>query len=110
MAANGSPTSLAASELVRHRWANTPDRNAADLARFESRVDPDGLLPPDERTRQAEQARKAHYAELGRRSGEARRARRPRNIDEVVDQIVNAAPELSTENRARLQALLGRAP
>lgn len=76
MGATGSPLSNAGRELVAHRWATTTDRNAADLARFEARVDPDGLLPPDERTRLAEQARREFRADMGRRSGASRRARR----------------------------------
>ena len=104
-----------ASALARHRWDNTTDRVAAtepgrsaNIARYADQVDPDGLLPPAERM---EQGKRAFYADLGRRSGQARRARRAqretvRDLDEVVDQIVNAAPELSEAQRARLQALL----
>lgn len=31
---------------------------------FQKKVDPEGLLPPDERLRRAEMARKAHFARL----------------------------------------------
>jgi hypothetical protein len=74
------PPVSAGSALARHRWANTPDRSAATaasrragIAQFEDVVDPDGILSPAER---AEQAKRAFYADMGRRSGIARRARR----------------------------------
>jgi hypothetical protein len=51
-------------------------REARLTQRFEQQVDPDGELPADERTRRIAQARTEYYANLGRRSGEARRARR----------------------------------
>jgi hypothetical protein len=35
---------------------------------FESKVDPDGLLPESERLRRAEFARRAHFVEMARRS------------------------------------------
>ncbi|WP_297699612.1 hypothetical protein [Mycobacterium sp.] len=111
------PQTAAAKALNAHRWAKVDDRSeatapgrAALWQRFLDEVDPHRELPEDERTQRAQAARKRHYAELGRRSGEARRARRPCNIDEVVDQIVDAAPELSEANRARLQALLSSTP
>lgn len=50
----------------------TANARAAFLARFEREVDPDGLLPPDERRRRAEHARKAHFARLALRSVEKR--------------------------------------
>lgn len=50
----------------------------AFLARFESQVDPDGVLDPDERRRRAEFARRAHFARMAIRSAQARRkAKRP---------------------------------
>lgn len=62
------------------RWAGTADRTAATAparaaleARFEREVDPDGLLPPGERIRRAEHARRAYYAHLALRSARARR-------------------------------------
>lgn len=76
----GLPQVSAASALARHRWDNTPDRAAAtapgrmaSIARYADQVDPDHLLPPDERL---EQGKRAFYEDLGRRSGEARRARK----------------------------------
>lgn len=116
------PQTAAAKALNAHRWAKVDDRSeatapgrAALWQRFLDEVDPHRELPEDERTQRAQAARKRHYAELGRRSGEAKRTRRAngavvRSIDEVVDQIVNAAPELSEANRARLQTLLSSTP
>lgn len=74
--------SMAASIAANERWANTDDRSAATragreafLARFERQVDPDGTLSPAERTRRAENARRAHFARLALKSSQARRAR-----------------------------------
>jgi hypothetical protein len=63
-------------------WARTenpsartrPAREAA-LKRFESEVDPQGELPPTERAKRAEHARKAHFKRLALASAKARRAR-----------------------------------
>ena len=44
----------------------------AFLARFDSIVDPDGVLTSSERNRRAEQARKAYFTDLARRSSKAR--------------------------------------
>ena len=43
------------------------------MNRFEKQVDPDGLLPPEERAKRAAHAKTLHYLQLGRKSGEARR-------------------------------------
>lgn len=45
----------------------------AFLARFEREVDPDSVLPEDERLRRARHARRAHMTRLALRSAEARR-------------------------------------
>jgi hypothetical protein len=65
------------------KWAVTEDRSlataparAAFRERFSRLVDPDGTLPPDERARRAECARKAHFTRLSLLSARARRARR----------------------------------
>lgn len=62
-------------------WAQCPDRAAhtapgrrAAMERFERQVDPDGKLPPEERARRAESARKAYFAKLALRSAQVRRA------------------------------------
>jgi hypothetical protein len=52
----------------------TAKARATFLARFEAEVDPDGLLPPDERSRRAVSPRKAYYTRLALRSAQARRA------------------------------------
>lgn len=51
-----------------------PARRAFD-ARFEKEVDPDGTLPPDERLRRAEAAKKAYFLRLALKSARARRVR-----------------------------------
>jgi hypothetical protein len=44
------------------------------LAKFERQVDPEGVLPPAERAKQAENARRAHYQRMALKSVQARRA------------------------------------
>lgn len=55
------------------RWARTPQAertangkrgHAALLARFEQELDPDGVLPPDERARQVDRLYRAHMARV----------------------------------------------
>lgn len=53
----------------------TSAARAAFLARFEHAVDPDGVLPPEERQRRALAARKAYFARLAWLSARARRRR-----------------------------------
>jgi hypothetical protein len=53
----------------------TANARAAFNDRFARQVDPDGLLPRDERQRRAECARKAYYAALAAKSARARRLR-----------------------------------
>ncbi len=48
----------------------------AFLAKFEKDVDPQGLLPEDERQRRADAARKAHFARLGLKSAQVRRKKK----------------------------------
>ena len=45
----------------------------AFAARFERQVDPNGVLPPAERARRTEAARRAYFTELALRSSQARR-------------------------------------
>ena len=71
---------------ARESWAATPDWSArtapgtahspAALEYWESKLDPEALLPPEERARRAEQLRRAHFIRLGVLSGQARRARK----------------------------------
>lgn len=73
--------SLLARMASNEPWARTADASAraaggnAFLDRFEKQVDPDGELPPAERARRAEHARKAYFARLALKSARARRAR-----------------------------------
>lgn len=69
-------------------WANTPDRSArtaparaAQLARFEKLVDPDGIMPPAARSKAAAAAQKAHYTRMALRSAAARRKAKERDLD-----------------------------
>jgi hypothetical protein len=55
----------------------TAPARAAFLASFERAVDPDGLLPVDERRRRAAHLRAAHFARLARRRRAARRRSKP---------------------------------
>jgi len=64
-------------------WSRTVDRSArtrparqAFLKRFEREVDPDGTLPPDERHRRAEHAKRAYMLRLAKRAVAARKAAR----------------------------------
>lgn len=45
-------------------------------SRFEEQVDPEGVLPPEERRRRAEHARTLYYRQLAYRSAKARKQRR----------------------------------
>jgi len=73
---------LIAQTAANESWAHTSDRaartapaRAALDAKFERDVDPDGVLPPAERARRAENLRKAHFQRLtGLRPSPTRRA------------------------------------
>jgi hypothetical protein len=64
------------------RWARedttagTEPARKAFLARFEAEVDPEGVLPPAERQRRAEAARKAYFTKLALASSKARGKKR----------------------------------
>jgi hypothetical protein len=75
-----SERSLRARLAVHASWARTSDRSArtaparrAALQRFERQVDPEGVLPPVERARRAEQAMRSHMSRMALRSVQARR-------------------------------------
>lgn len=55
-----------------------PARAAApsSLAYWERKVDPGGVLPPAQRTRQAGYAKKAHFLDLAMKSAAARKAKK----------------------------------
>lgn len=64
-------------------WAMCPDRSArtapgraALLDRFETQVDPDGVLDPVERARRAENAKTAYFRELALKSALVRGRRK----------------------------------
>ena len=76
--------SLRAKQAALTMWATTPDRTArtakmraAADARFEKQVDPDGLLPTEERAKRAEMARRAHMAAMSREAAKKRRKAKP---------------------------------
>ena len=63
-------------------WSRTYDRSArtrpareAFLRRFEREVDPNGTLPPDERHRRAEHAKRAYMLRLAKRAVAVRKAK-----------------------------------
>ncbi len=66
---------LAAHSLHAHvdSVAHTAPARQAFLARFEAKVDPEGILPEAERLRRADHARKAYFAGLALKSAKARR-------------------------------------
>jgi hypothetical protein len=71
---------LIGQQAAHTRWAHEPNRTAATAAgraafeaRFELAVDPDGVLAPHERAKRAENARKAHFAAMARKSAASRR-------------------------------------
>jgi hypothetical protein len=75
-----SERSLRAQIAAHESWAHTEDRAArtakarqASLDRFEDHVDPDRKLSPAERTKRAENARKAHFKRMALKSAKARR-------------------------------------
>ena len=58
------------------RKITAPARRAF-LNRFESEVDPKGVLTPEERSRRADMAKKAYFTKLAYLSAKARRNRMP---------------------------------
>lgn len=72
-------SSLQHRAMAHRSWALTPDRSrrtaharSAFLARFEHQVDPDRVLPTEERARRAHSALRAHMLDLARRSARSR--------------------------------------
>jgi hypothetical protein len=63
--------------LYDSRELTAPARRAF-LEKFENEVDPDGTLPPEERSRRAAHLRKAHFTKLAYLSAKARRERAER--------------------------------
>lgn len=65
------------------QWSKTEDWSArtqtareAFMRRFEDQVDPDRRLPAEQRARMAEAARRAYFVRIGRKSADARAARK----------------------------------
>jgi hypothetical protein len=81
--ASPAERTLRAKIAAHARWAAEPDRSAATAParraldeRFEREVDPDGVLPPEERAVRADAARKAHFLRMSLQSAKARRRRK----------------------------------
>ena len=81
-ASTPSERHLIARAAAHRSWATTVNPTArttnareAFLATFEDEVDPDRILPDDERARRATNARKAYFATLARKSSQLRRER-----------------------------------
>lgn len=67
----------AASQHAKHDTrATTRAARNAFLARFEREVDPDNALPPAERYRRAEAAKRAYFQRLSMLAADAKKAKR----------------------------------
>jgi hypothetical protein len=73
---------LRAQIAANESWASTDNRTTRTAnarrkfdERFEREVDPGGKLPPAERAKRAENARRAHFQRMAFASAKARRAR-----------------------------------
>jgi hypothetical protein len=83
MALNAAERKLRSQLAAHTSWANTKDRKErtdagrrAAFDRFMNEVDPERVLPPDERTRRAQSLEKAHMARLSLASAKARDGRK----------------------------------
>jgi len=72
-------STLEAQIAAHESWAKTPNRAArtaaarkAMMERFETLVDPDGVMPEAARLEMAESARKAHYRKMALKSAKVR--------------------------------------
>ena len=79
----GNERTMIARQAAHESWAHTVDRSArtanaraALMARFEREVDLDGTLPPQERAKRAESARKAYFGRLALKSAQVRRGQK----------------------------------
>lgn len=75
--------SLHAQQAALTGWAMEPNRTARTQAwrdgfirKLEQQVDPEGVLPPEERARRAEKLRLAHLAKARNAAAKARREKR----------------------------------
>jgi hypothetical protein len=69
---------------------STAAATAANMARFERQVDPDGILAPDVRAKRAEQARRSYMSSLALKSSRARNT-------------MKAAPVMQTSGAATME-------
>ena len=100
---------LRARIAVNTSWANThdpakrtePARSAFD-ARFLNQVDPDRVLPEDERERRAASAKKAYMASLALKSVAGRRkaAEARKKADQIEREAADAYVELALNEAA----------
>lgn len=81
----------AAHALHAQGGTSTKAGTAAFLARFDKQVDPEGVLPAEERTRRARHALRAHMAGLALRASQAR-GRRQRKREEKLEGHGNVRP------------------
>lgn len=63
---------IAADSLHARGGTNTGPARAAFLSKFETEVDPNGQLPPEERARRAKAARSAHFSRMALKSVKSR--------------------------------------
>ena len=77
----------------------TCQARAGFLRRFEIEVDPDGTLPPEERSRRGVADRKAHMAVLAHKSAKARRRRSQRLKSGSLLPHTSAAEEAENKER-----------
>ena len=81
-------TPLGPGERRERESARGRHAHEALLARFAREVDPDGVLKPAERSRRAEDARRAHFQAIGKQgaaaSASSRRAQRPASAAPVL--------------------------
>jgi hypothetical protein len=96
----GTHHSLAGTIGAYTKWANCENPTAATaparkafLDRFAREVDPEGVLPPEERARRATAARKAFYARLALMSAQARRRAKNATEEAEADEAELAASE-----------------
>jgi hypothetical protein len=75
-AMNARAAALAGWSQVGDRTARTQVARDAFMSRFDLAVDPEGVLPPEERARRAEAARRAYFVRLALKSSQARAARK----------------------------------
>lgn len=95
-----SERSLRARAAAHAKWAACEDPSAATaparraaLDRFERQVDPDGVLPPAERARRAEHARKSYFTVLALRSARSRRRSRELSVEADAADAELTAPD-----------------